>query len=616
CGDIRVTLFELKRDFDVHTLSSCEISLGSVIYAPMHFSVDTSTITAIRFPNLREVHGYILLAYSSMHSFSSMFPRLSVIHGKDLYHGYSLIIMDNFLLESLGLTSLISIRRGNVIIARNSQLCYARSLHWDDVMETKNTQVIARQNRDNCAFCPTCPSACWSPTQCQQRCSPNCQGNCLSETVCCPEQCVGGCHYSNITATSSLICNACKNMRIHKTGLCVEKCPDNMLKADGALCVTHEECTSFFLGTGFISDEINECVLSCPPGFTRMSRSRCVRCISSPANNYCHGACKDRHIRSIGDFRSLKYCSRVHTLNIYNIETVDTRRNTFLEAFSALSSLEQIDHEFTIHNVKIFSALSVFSRLRRIGITSNSSMTIEENEFLTELWPSTQPIIQGSLNIVRNARLCLKNIVNFINYTMTRETDLQVTRDTRNEYANGYLASCESNFLNITIGKVYSFTANINVAIPKESFLRSSGTAEHLRRPFLSVYYKITRTKNETHVDATHSNKWSRVVKKVNYNVTPQGGSLTMSAKLTSLLGDEWYAVYASITSSINTIGLFSPIAYFRTLQRQPEPILNLCGESLSRSTIELVWQPPSKPNGPISHYLIYYAPMEDRLPV
>ncbi|CAF1610831.1 unnamed protein product, partial [Rotaria magnacalcarata] len=69
-----------------------------------------------------------------------------------------------------------------------------------------------------------------------------------------------------------------------------------------------------------------------------------------------------------------------------------------------------------------------------------------------------------------------------------------------------------------------------------------------------------------------------------------------MSAKLTSLLGDEWYAVYASITSSINTIGLFSPIAYFRTLQRQPEPILNLCGESLSRSTIELVWQPPSKP--------------------
>ncbi|CAF2822788.1 unnamed protein product [Rotaria sp. Silwood2] len=89
-----------------------------------------------------------------------------------------------------------------------------------------------------------------------------------------------------------------------------------------------------------------------------------------------------------------------------------------------------------------------------------------------------------------------------------------------------------------------------------------------------------------------------------------------MSAQLTSLLGGEWYAVYASITSNLNRIGLFSPIAYFRTLPRQPEPILNLRGKSLSRSTIELVWQPPSKPNGPIINYLVYYAPMEDRLPV
>jgi hypothetical protein len=60
------------------------------------------------------------------------------------------------------------------------------------------------------------------------------------------------------------------------------------------------------------------------------------------------------------------------------------------------------------------------------------------------------------------------------------------------------------------------------------------------------------------------------------------------------LVGDEWYAVYASITSNVNTVGLFSPIAYFRTVQ----------------------WQPPSKPNEPITTYLVYYAPVDDRLPV
>jgi hypothetical protein len=234
CGDVRITLFELRRGLDIRALSSCEIILGSVTYAPMHSltNANTTTTTPIYFPYLREVYGYILLGYSSMHSFTLMFPRLSIIHGRELYHGYSLIIMDNFLLNELGLPSLINIRRGNVIIARNAQLCYAKSLRWNDIMETKNTQVISRQNRENCAFCPTCPSACWSPSQCQKRCSANCKGNCLSETICCPEQCVGGCYYSNMTISADLMCNACRNMRIYATGICVQQCPQNMLKVN------------------------------------------------------------------------------------------------------------------------------------------------------------------------------------------------------------------------------------------------------------------------------------------------------------------------------------------------------------------------------------------------
>ncbi len=57
------------------------------------------------------------------------------------------------------------------------------------------------------------------------------------------------------------------------------------LKVIDSLCVTRQECTSFFMGTGFILEEINECVLSCPSGFTRMPGSRCIRCLSSPENN-------------------------------------------------------------------------------------------------------------------------------------------------------------------------------------------------------------------------------------------------------------------------------------------------------------------------------------------
>lgn len=372
------------------------------------------------------------------------------------------------------------------------------------------------------------------------------------------------------------------------------------------------------MGTGFILDEINECVSSCPSGFLRAAGSRCVRCISSPMNNYCYGACGEKHIRSIADFQSIRYCTRIHTLNIYNIETVQFHGNHYLEAFTAFSSLEQIDYEFTIHNVKIFSTLSIFSRLQRIGITSKATITIEENEFLTELWSlkNSPPILQGNLNIVRNARLCLKKIQDFINYTRTQEKDLQVTPNTYNEYANGYLVSCESNDLTITVDKIGSLSARINIAIPKQIFARSAIKNEYLRRPFLSVYYKSTETKNETHFDSTQAHKWQRIVEQVNHDLASYGVHFTMKVKLPSLIGDQWYAVYASITSNVNTIGSFSPIIYFRTLQRQPESVVNLYGQSFADSSIQLMWQPPMKPNGPIVTYLVYYASVEDRLPV
>ena len=233
CVDITITILEVRRGLDIQQLAACEIILGSIIYAPMPFAsnsaVTTNTSTPIHFPYLREVYGYMLLGYSSVRSFSSMFPRLSIIHGRELYHGYALIVMENLQLEELGLTNLINIRRGNVIIARNPQLCYAKSIDWNEITDNKKAQVILRQNRDDCAFCPTCPSACWSPTQCQSECSTHCKGNCLSDSTCCPEQCVGGC-YQNSTTSTNLICHACRNMRIYSSGKCVQQCPADMLK--------------------------------------------------------------------------------------------------------------------------------------------------------------------------------------------------------------------------------------------------------------------------------------------------------------------------------------------------------------------------------------------------
>lgn len=232
CGNVRITLFELKRGLDVAALKSCEIILGSITYAPMHALSNLSTTHSpgIEFPVLREVYGYILLGYSLERSFNSMFPSLSIIHGQSLIHGYSLIIMDNYRLEDIGLKNLMSIRRGNVIIARNAQLCYSTTIRWSLILETKNAQFISKQNKENCAFCPTCASGCWSSEDCQRSCPTHCKGNCATDNQCCPDQCVGGCYHLAEKNKATFICNACRNKTIHATGVCVEQCPKGMIK--------------------------------------------------------------------------------------------------------------------------------------------------------------------------------------------------------------------------------------------------------------------------------------------------------------------------------------------------------------------------------------------------
>lgn len=77
--------------------------------------------------------------------------------------------------------------------------------------------------------------------------------------------------------------------------------------------------------------------------------------------------------------------------------------------------------------------------------------------------------------------------------------------------------------MTLTVGRIRSLTAQITVAVPKELFFRTGGKTDYLRRPFLSVYYKTSETRNETHFDATQSHKWLRVVEKANYNPSSIG---------------------------------------------------------------------------------------------
>ncbi|CAF1442398.1 unnamed protein product, partial [Didymodactylos carnosus] len=436
-----------------------------------------------------------------------------------------------------------------------------------------------------CAFC-TCPltadghKVCWNSTQCQIQCTKECQTNCLYESLtdkkCCHTSCAGGCINNSIFQ-----CNACEKLRIYSTGECVQTCPYNYYLVKDTFCVTYAECLSSEFSHGQYILNSN-CVDDCPHGYkVSHDHAQCIPCESTKSNNYCNGTCAEKHIRLITDFQQLKYCHRIQTLNIYEISVASGGDGTSAqqlqsvnEALDNLKSIEYIENEFTLHNNYI--PLDKTSKYFCLESSSMSKMLI-------------------------------------------------VSNDTMNSYANGYLASCESNSLSLTVDKITSTSATVYASLSFGDSKALSTAFSDLRRPFFSVYYKPTRNyQNETHFDASslcsknpENKKWFKKVEKINYDPSSEKTSISLThLQLLNLDGDQLYAAYGSVTSNIHMIGMFSPIIYFKTSKRQPDSIVNLRGYSTSKTTIELQWNPPLKTHGQIEYYLIYYGHIYDKLPI
>ncbi|KAJ8786744.1 hypothetical protein J1605_023402 [Eschrichtius robustus] len=84
------------------------------------------------FRTVREITGYLNIQSwpPHMHNFS-VFSNLTTIGGRSLYNrGFSLLIMKNLNVTSLGLRSLKEISAGRIYISANRQLCYHHSLNW------------------------------------------------------------------------------------------------------------------------------------------------------------------------------------------------------------------------------------------------------------------------------------------------------------------------------------------------------------------------------------------------------------------------------------------------------------------------------------------------------
>ncbi|KAM5254292.1 receptor tyrosine-protein kinase erbB-3 isoform 1-T1 [Hipposideros larvatus] len=126
------------------------------------------------FRTVREITGYLNIQSwpPHMHNFS-VFSNLTTIGGRSLYNrGFSLLIMKNLNITSLGLRSLKEISAGRIYISANRQLCYHHSLNWTRLLRGPSEERLDikhnRPRRDCVAegkVCdPLCSSGgCWGP---------------------------------------------------------------------------------------------------------------------------------------------------------------------------------------------------------------------------------------------------------------------------------------------------------------------------------------------------------------------------------------------------------------------------------------------------------------------
>uniref|UniRef100_A0A8C8J8Y8 Receptor protein-tyrosine kinase n=1 Tax=Oncorhynchus tshawytscha TaxID=74940 RepID=A0A8C8J8Y8_ONCTS len=198
------------------------------------------------FKTVREITGYLLIQNwpENMTSLSP-FENLEIIRGRTK-HGTVSLAITQLTITHLGLRSLKEISDGDVVITRNSNLCYTKKRHWKQLFKSDRQTIQLESNAH--AANNTCDTmctryGCWGPgpTMCFA-----CQD--YSRTGSCVDSC-------------NLLEGEPRETEVNKT--CVECHPECQLLNGTQTCTGpgQEQCTQC---ANF--KDGNNCVLGCPRG--------------------------------------------------------------------------------------------------------------------------------------------------------------------------------------------------------------------------------------------------------------------------------------------------------------------------------------------------------------
>uniref|UniRef100_A0A4W3J686 receptor protein-tyrosine kinase n=1 Tax=Callorhinchus milii TaxID=7868 RepID=A0A4W3J686_CALMI len=410
------TLSDLEQQYRAlrKNYENCEVVMGNLEITNIDRNRDLSFLRSIR-----EVTGYILVALNQFEYLP--LENLRIIRGTKMYEErYALTVLlnykkdGNFGLRQLGLQNLTEILNGGIYIDQNKFLCYANTVHWQDIVRSTanaDTIIVPTNTTVACGRChKSCKGRCWGPSvnQCQSLtktvCAEQCDGRCFGPYVsdCCHRECAGGC-----SGPKDTDCFACTNF--NDSGACVTQCPLPFIYNTMSFQLESNPQAKYTYGAF--------CVKKCPQTRSCPSNSVVVDCERGFSfKGICDG---------IGT-GSLQMAKTVDSSNIDKFVNCTKINGNLIFLITGIEGL--LLHEpnlifFWLGFLNIqswprnMSDFNVFSNLVIIGgrsLYSGISLLILKQQWVTSLhFQSLMEISAGNVYVSDNPSLCYYHTVNW-----------------------------------------------------------------------------------------------------------------------------------------------------------------------------------------------------------
>ncbi|CAM5090277.1 unnamed protein product [Natator depressus] len=440
---------------------NCEVVMGNLEITNIEHNRDLSFLRSIR-----EVTGYVLVALNQFEYLP--LENLRIIRGTKLYEDrYALEIFlnyrkdGNFGLRELGLKNLTEILNGGVYVGQNKFLCYADTIHWQDIVRNpraSNFTLVPTNGSSGCGRChKSCTGRCWGPTEnhCQSLtktvCAEQCDGRCYGPYVsdCCHRECAGGC-----SGPKDTDCFACMNF--NDSGACVTQCPQTFVYNPTTFQLEHNHNAKYTYGAfcvkkcphNFVVDS-SSCVRACPSSKMEVEENGIKMC--KPCTDICPKACDGIGTGSLTSAQTVdsnnidKFinCTKINGNLIFLVTGIHgdpyhTIAAMDPEKLNIFQTVREITGFLNIQSwPQNMTDFRVFSNLVTIGgraLYSGLSLLILKQQAITSLqFQSLKQISAGNIYITDNTNLCYYHTINWTSLFSTPNQKTVIHRNKKPE---------------------------------------------------------------------------------------------------------------------------------------------------------------------------------------